>query len=311
MQRKKNIRLLVSLAVLLAALAVILFSGSGARQVVDKALFLVPEQEKVDRVVLQSAKGKTELQFDGTRWLVDQQWEADRQLIKIFFATTLRAEPKRKTPAATTEKVMADLKSKGIKVSFFVSGTLTKEFWVVGNEQRTETYFAFANESPYLVTIPGYRAYVASVFEMSSNDWRDKRVFNFNGQNFKSLEANFPANPKEDFKIVFTGKSFEVEGVTALDMAKLNSYLDAVSFLQADRIMKSEKATLDSLDQLTPFQKIVVKDIGGNEYPLVIYPFERQSSTINGKAFKGEWVQFNLSTIAPVSVGKTYFQQKR
>jgi hypothetical protein len=292
MQRKKNIRLLISLAVMLTALGLILFFGSNTKSVVDKALFQIPEQEKIDQVTFESPKGKTEIKYDGTRWLVDNQWEADRQLIKIFFATTLKTEAKRKIPTSIQDKVSDDLKKKGIKVSFFTSGNLVKEYWVGGNEGRTETYFSYTNDQPYLVTIPGYRAYVASVFEMTSNDWRNKQIFNFNPQNFKSLEATFPSNPKEDFKITFTGKLFEVEGVTKLDTAQLNSYLDAVSFISADRIVGQEKNKVDSLLGVPVFEKIVVKDIGGNEYPLMIYPFDRNSTMITGLAFKNEVVQF-------------------
>lgn len=292
MQRKKNIRLLISLGVLLAATALLFVLGSSERSAVDKSLFKIPEQEKVDRVVFESLKGKTEINYDGTRWMVNKQYEADGQLIKIFFATTLKAEAKRELPVSLREKVSADLRSKGTKVSFFTAGNLVKEFWVGGNDQRTETYFALNNESPYVVVIPGYRAYVASVFEMTTNDWRNKQIFNFNPQNFKSLEASFPSNPKEDFKINFTGKLFEVEGVTKLDTAQLNSYLDVVSFIAADRMVEQGKINIDSLLQLTPFEKIVVKDIGGNEYPLTIYPFDRTSPMITGLAFKNEVVQF-------------------
>ncbi len=292
MQRKKNIRLLVSLGVLLTVTAVLFVLGSSERNVVDKTLFQIPEQEKVDRVVFESPKGKVEINYDGTRWMVNKQYEADGQLIKIFFATTMKAEPKRELPASLRGKVSDDIKSKGTKVSFFTANNLVKEFRVGGNDQHTETYFALNNESPFVVVIPGYRAYVASVFEMTVNDWRNKQIFNFNPQNFKSLEATFTSNPKEDFKINFTGKLFEVEGVTKLDTTQLNSYLDAVSFITADRIADVGKINVDSLLQLTPFEKIVVKDIGGNEYPLTIYPFDRNSTMITGLAFKNEVVQF-------------------
>lgn len=280
------------MGVLLAATALLIIVGSSEKSVVDKALFQIPGQEKVDHVIFESPKGKTEINYDGTRWLVNKQYEADRQLIKIFFATTLKAEAKRELPTSVRGKISADIKSKGTKVAFFTGDNLVKEFWVGGNDQHTETYFASNSQSPYVVVIPGYRAYVASVFEMAVNDWRNKQIFNFNPQNFKSLEATFPSNPKEDFKINFTGKLFEVEGITKLDTTQLNSYLDAVSFITADRIVEQGKIKMDSLLQVMPFEKIVVKDIGGNEYPLTIYPFDRNSLMITGLAFKNEVVQF-------------------
>ncbi len=310
MQRTKNIRLLISLAVLLIATALVLILGSSERSAVDKSLFQIPEQEKVDRVVFESPKGKTEISYDGTRWKVNNQYEADGQLIKIFFATTMKAEAKREVPALLREKVSSALKSNGTKVSFFKSGNLVKEFTVGGNEGHTETYFSYDNKNSYVVTIPGYRAYVASVFEMTANDWRNKQIFNFNPQNFKSLEATFPSNPKEDFKINFTGKLFEVEGITKLDTAQLNSYLDVVSFIAADRIVEQGKVNADSLLQLTPFEKIVVKDIGGNEYPLTIYPFDRTSTMITGSAFKNEVVQFTPQNIIATLKSRKDFIRK-
>jgi Domain of unknown function (DUF4340) len=217
-------------------------------------------------------KGKVELKFDGTKWRVNSNYEADRQLVTVFFASVLQAEPKRKITSAQVDSIKNRMAKEGIKVSLWEGEKSAKEYWVSGNDQKTETYFQLANDVPYFVTIPGYRVYVASIFELTENEWRDKRVFNFNWQNFKNLKAHFPQQANQDFTVSFANKLFGIEEVAVADTTKLSNYLEAIFNLQADRILSKEEASAyDSLFATEPFLQIEIQDIAKKTFTLKIF----------------------------------------
>ena len=94
MQKRNNIYLLISLLGMIAFLIMmLLFKNFDNTESIDKNLFKVTDQTKIDRVVLQRNNEPVELHFDGAKWMVNNSFEADRQLIQVFFATILQTEP--------------------------------------------------------------------------------------------------------------------------------------------------------------------------------------------------------------------------
>lgn len=279
MQQKRNIRLLISLVVLTASVFLISWLGYKPTHQIDTELFKVADQTQIDKVIFESGSRKLELKFNGTKWWVNDK-EADRQLIKVFFATILQAEPKRKISDSPQDSLKKYFTQK-TKLTLWTGDQVAKEFYVAGNPAKSETYFSFDGNNWYVVTIPGYRVYVASIFDLTENDWRDKRVFNFNWQNFKSLKAHFPQQPTQDFTISFSNKLFGIEEVAVADTTKLSNYLEAIFSLQAEKILISvEAAKYDSLFTRGPVFEIAIQDIAAKTIDLKIYPLQRKNMPI-------------------------------
>jgi hypothetical protein len=310
MQRNKNIRLLISLIALSIATALLFLFGNPNRSDIDKTIFKVKDQNTIDKVVFESAKGKVELKFDGAKWKVNSTHEADGQLVTVFFASILQAEPKRKITGVQQDSIKQRMAKSGVKVSLMEDGKLEKEFWVSGNNQKTEAYFQLANEVPYFVTIPGYRVYVASIFELTENEWRDKRVFNFNWQNFKSLKSHLPQQPAQDFTISFANKLFGIEEVAVADTTKLSNYLESIFNLQADRILSQEEAsTYDSLFATSPLFEIEIQDIAKKIFGLKIYPPQGKKKLVVAK-MNEEPILLQPQAAASVMRRREYFVMK-
>jgi hypothetical protein len=306
MQRKKNIQLLISLIVMVIITA-LLFTFSNTKSTsVDKDLFQIENLDKIDHVVLESTKGKTDLKFNGTKWLVNEKYEADRQMITVLFATLKQTIAKREVAAHLQDSLQKQIFSNGIKISCYEAGVLSKEIWTGGNAQKTETYFQTKDGKPFVVTIPGYRVYVASIFELSSNDWRDKQVFNFNWQNIKSLEVKFPAEPKQNFKASYKEKLFSIEGI-ATDTTKLDRFMDALFQLRSERILNSTEIKNYNSDLVQkPMMEIFIHDIADRTYPLILYPPAKESKYIVGK-INAEVVLFNPLAFKEVFRKRQYF----
>lgn len=301
---------MISLIALAAILVVIIYMGNSDNKIsVDKNLFKVGDQTKIDRVILKKAGEQIELHYDGSKWMVNNSFEADRQLIQVFFATLLQAEPRRPVAQRLSDSIQQQIIKSGTQVELYEGDVMIKNFMVSGNDRKSETYFKLANDlTPYLVTIPGYRVYVAAIFELSSLDWRDKRIFNFNWQNFKRLTASFQGNEKESYAISFQDKFFGLEGIPQADTTKLNDYLDAVSLVQVTRFLpKEELVAYDSVFSSAPYYSIEVTDIANRAYRLDLYLPRKQDTAVAGKINDGQAVLIGREDFIRLDRKKSHF----
>lgn len=278
MQKKRNIQLLISLAVFVAATLITFYLLHADREaVVDKNIFRLEDFTKIDQVVL-TKEGKTiTLNFDGVRWKVNDRL-ADRSMIDVLFATLQQVEPRRPVGESIRDSIKTILDKQGVKVSLFQGGELRKEFLAGGNSTKTQAYFNYPDEEEsYVMVIPGYRVYASGIFELEENGWKDKYVFNFNWKNFQRLKSSFPAHPDHDFEVAMGDDYFEIKGLAAIDTTKLNDFLDAVSLLSVDEYMDTDKDTLTSSQ---PYQEILVSDVSGKTYSLSLYETANPSEVL-------------------------------
>jgi len=310
MANRNNQYLLISLMGMFALLVgIIYFSNTSDSISVDKNLFKVVDQTKIDRVLLKKHDEQVELHYNGSKWMVNNTFEADRQLIEVLFATLLQAEPRRPVAQRQLDSVNQLLRQQGTTVKLYEGEELRKDFVVSGNDRKSETYYELTGESsPYLITIPGYRVYVAAIFELTSLDWRDKRIFNFNWQNFKRLTATYKGNEKESFAISFKDAYFGLEGNSQADTTKLNDYLDAVSLIQAVRYMpQGESTAYDSMLTSPPYYSIEVTDIANRNYRLDLYSPKRGEAVVLGKMSEGPALLIRIEDFIRIDRKKSHF----
>jgi len=308
MQEKRNITLLIALVISSLVLILVIYLSTRENfSAVDKQLFQVEDQTEIDKVVIKPAQGeKVELGFEGGRWRVNNTYDADPQMIKILFATLLQTEPRREVAVPIQDSISNHIRATGHAVELYTGDNVVKHFWVGGNDRKTETWFQLIDDVPYIVQVPGYRLYIASVFELTANEWRDKRIFNFNWQNFKSLETRF-SQSNQDFTISFVNQLFVINEVEVADTTKLSTYLESVFNLQADQFL-SVSGKYDSLLTTTPVYSISIKDIANREYKLEVFPQLKGEQVILGRVNAELPALFNPIQIAPIARKRSYFE---
>ncbi len=308
MQKKKNIQLIISLISLsILTLAVFWFNTKSEFIEVDKNIFKVENLKSVDRVLLESKNSKVELRFNGSRWKVNNKFDADRNLVDVLFATLQQTEPKRPVTNSNQDSIAHNLEQNGLKVSLFSGDHLEKMFFAGGNKQKSQAYFKDPNNiTPYVMVIPGYRVYASGIFELDEYGWREKRIFNFNWQNFKSLTATFPSKPTENFKATIVDRVISIEGVSTADTSRLNAFMDGVSLIGADHFVAPNlQPVYDSLLPASPFMIIEVRDVADRMYQLLIYPpFKNE---VVGELGDKTIAIFSPKTIVPIIKQRNYF----
>jgi hypothetical protein len=306
-QEKKNKIQALLLALLLLCITAFVFLDKDDRNFeVDKNTYNDYDLKSVDRVILEAPNQKTDLRYQGYRWMVNDSIEADRSLVEVLFATIKQAEPQR--PVATTlrDSVIKTIHSNGVKISVYAGESNLKVFYAGGNAAKTQSIFmADGSAEPHHVTIPGYRVYVSGIFEVPPHAWREKLIFNFKWENFVKLETRY-RNSQGNFDVVLEKDQVLIPQVVNADTAKLNSYLDNVSLLTVDEYIVRGKLT-DSLSNATPVAQITAIDIANRKYSLSVFSVGRQFyGLINGKY----WAILSENKIIPLLRPKDFFAKK-
>jgi hypothetical protein len=310
MQETKNKKRFILLVVLIIAALVVFWLVQPENMLdVDQDTFQVEDYKTINRIELKSDTGVITLAFNGTRWRVNDRYDADGNMINVLFATLQQTRPKRPVGNVRQDSIYRHLMESGIEVSLFEGADLRERFFAGGNTAKTQAYFGDpSSKEVYVMTIPGYRVYVSGIFEMKESGWRDKQVFGFNWRNFKSLEADFPKTPSENFIISMHKDYFGIQGLAQVDTARLNAFLDNVSLLTVDEYIY-EPGLRDSLLNVKPHMQLKVTDIGNRTYSLKLFisPSHENAFGIRGDS---QVVSFSRRKIQPLLRPKSFFKRK-
>ena len=168
MQERRNKRQFVLLVVLVVVTLLVFWWVQPENRIrVDQNAFQVEDLKSISKVELVSDEGSVTLLFNGTRWEVNGQSDADGNMINVLFATLQQARPRRMVARANRDSVYHQLETSGVKVLLYDAGELRKAFLAGGNASKTQAFFGDpSSKDVYVMSIPGYRVYVSGIFEL-------------------------------------------------------------------------------------------------------------------------------------------------
>lgn len=270
---------------------------------VDPTLFAVAETEKISSVQLITGRDTVDLAFDGSKWKVNKRWDADLQMIKVLMATVRQMVPHRPVAAAIRDSAVSRLSASGTRVILSEAGMPMMEFIAGGNRQQSESWFLKAGDvQPMIMIIPGYRVNVSGIFQLNADGWRNKRVFDFNWRNFKSLTATYPKEGNQGFRVELKDRYFGIAGMQKVDTTKLNDYLDAVSLLMARRFVEGRAEGEKDI-----LAMIEIHDIANRTYTLELFKPGEKSDDVFGRVGKAEWAAFDPEVVPYLVRRRSYF----
>lgn len=274
MQRKKNLRLLVILAVLVVV-TVLLYSIGGERRGtnVETEQFAVADTAAITRVEISKNQEVTVLSRESGRWLVNDKFSLDEGMRTVLLSVLHRVSVQRPVAEVVQEEVVDNLQQEGYRVSVYAGNQRLMEYQAGGDREANVTYFKKPEEAtPYVVHLPGYESYVAGLFEITENDWRDRIIMATDWNFIDSLRLIYPQNPESSFSIVFRNQQYQVPEVAEADTSILYNFMDQVSYILADRYIDRQEFPLyDSLSQTDPLAILKVKEIADNDADQVLF----------------------------------------
>ena len=258
--KTQNIRLIWLAAILLLLNMWLLSSKTSFKQLnFDTDLFAISDTSEIEKIGIKSSTFEY-MMSRSSKWRLNDELPSDPSIRKIFFTMLQRIKIARELTGEEQSTVYTRFDYVGTEVVVWFNGGQLA-FKVVGNSNQTKTYFLI-DEHVYEVEIPGYRDYLASIFELKMDQWRDRLIFNGNWRTIQKMEAFYPEHPERDFSIQFKETFYEVVGLEKIDSSEVVNFLNQFEFLQAnERISVGFLSAFDSLSKTAPELVIRLEDI--------------------------------------------------
>ncbi|MFM9074794.1 MAG: hypothetical protein ACKORJ_04400 [Bacteroidota bacterium] len=265
---KRNTLLTISLIALSMTAAGLFWYDSKRGETVDPSLFRLPAESAPDRILIKGPADSVVLSRSGSRWIVNDTYEADDRRMQLFFSAIDRARPRQAGTGPNADSVLSAMNASGIRITISEDGEILRRFTSLGDARKLLTWYRADGAELYRMIIPGYRAYLHELFDVRPNSWRARRLFNFNWRNFVSLTVDHSNAPADGFTVAQDKGMFKLTGIAATDTARLNSYLDAVSLAEATEVMTVSSAALDSMLSVRPSVIITATETSGRVHEL-------------------------------------------
>lgn len=195
---------------------------------------------------------------------------------------------------------------------FYERDQLVREFYVWGGNDNHLTYVANApDEQAYIVEIPGYRSFLAGIFQLDVNGWRNPIVFDINWANLSAVQVMYPEQPESGFHVIYDDPFYKIEEISHTDSLKLTDFLDDLSLLYVnDYLNKVEQQEQKDIINTVPQASIKVEDVGKNIHTLEIYQALPEKKEILGRVDSVDYAVFDLATIRKIMRPRTFFEEK-
>lgn len=303
MQKKKNIRLLLVLIGLsIVTTIVAMFDGSNTLDV-ERNLFVVANTNVIDKVEVSFGDETNTLTLVNRQWHLNKKHTANLARINDLFIILNEVSVRRKAGKTEQEELKKKLLNDGAKVQLHSNDQLLETYYYGSNEKKSLTYQMRKGQEVYIVNIPGHNYHIASLFELSAEDWRTAYVFASNWTTFDRMEVTYPeSSDKQKFSINYDRTGYFVPTVENLDSAKMYEYLEQVSYLQVVNYL--DKPLLP--EGAKSLATIAIFDIDANVASIEFFPFD--DSRVIGKISEVEWASFRLKDLERLLISPIDFE---
>jgi hypothetical protein len=275
-QKSKNIGLIGVLGLLvIISIALGLSDNAQTSTIENSKIFAIQDTSAVDLITIKSRDEAIKLQKKEGVWMLNDTYNAEQNIIKVLLSILKDAEVMRNVPKTQMDQIVLEIKENGSLIDISSNGKKMQSFYSAGNENKTVSYMMAADEeTPVIVNIPGYESYVAGIFEIPQNDWRDRTILSTNWRTLQKLDLKYTEFPQYNFTIEFKFNFLGIDGITRLDTAKMMSYIEQFNYLQADRYLdRGTHAKYDSLLQTPETVSLSIADINPiNSKSIDFYP---------------------------------------
>ncbi len=263
-QKSKNIALLVVLGVLVLTSLILGFTKTtGINTMENKGIFTVQDTSAIDAISIKSKNTAIQMTRTDGKWILNDTYAAEQNIVRVLLSILHDVQVTRKVAKSQTKEVADHIQKNGYDITISSHGKNILSILAVGNETKTISYMMDPETNePMIVNIPGYESYVAGIFEIPTNDWRNRTILSTNWRSLKELKIDYAEHPEYDVDIKFEFNFLQVAGVANLDTTRMMAYIDQFGALQADRFLdKGQSEKYDSLLQTPQTVTVSIDDI--------------------------------------------------
>ena len=284
-QRKKNIRLLIYLVTLVVITLMVYYSGKERSGVsFDKNKFTLDEHTVITEVILEGNDYVNRLVYNNGAWEVNGRFLLDKGMRDVFFAVLSQVEVKRPASESVTDSLLLVFRTVGIKVRILNNSEVIKSYAVVGDTDRFTTWFlAEKEQQPYLMQIPGYHSFIAGIYRVSENDWRERFIWTMEWTRLKKFTVDYTDESLQDLVFEYADNIIRVPEIDAMDTAEVMDYLQFAANLQAERFLEEDESIAYNIQlNKMPYAMVKFEEIGNRHNSLALYPLAPDNNYVFG-----------------------------
>lgn len=207
----------------------------------EKDLFSIENAtQSISRIELNGKDFKNTLERQGNAWTVNQEFLLDPSMQQVFFKLLEQVSIQRPITGENSTVIKQNVLDSGVQVNIYGNENLLNSYTVGGDFQAMRSYFV-KGEEVYLVQLPGYQSYVAGIFEVPENDWRDRVVFDGIWQDMVSLKINRPNKEAVEFK--YDNRLMRIQNQQA-DTAEVMNFVERFNYFFVDQFLPEDHIAL-------------------------------------------------------------------
>lgn len=245
--------------------------------------FKIENPDRVTRIFLTNKLGKKILldkNEDGT-WTLNDSFPAWQKQVDLLLRETMaRLSVKGVVHENARDNVVNQLASLGTKVEIYEDDKEqpVKEYYVGGTTADLfGTYFWMEGaEDPMILEIPGHSGFVNSRYELNSEYWISRSVFQARSSEIASVQIDYPGKPENSFRITQRNDSIDLSGPVAINRTAnagaIRSYLNLFEKLNFEGFVDFPREKRDSITAQQAVAIISLSIKNGKADTLYIYP---------------------------------------
>jgi hypothetical protein len=172
----------------------------------------------------------------------------DASMQQVFFKLLEQISIQRPITGEKVSEIRQNVLDSGVQVNLYENESIFNSFSVGGDFESMRSYFV-KGEDVYLMQLPGYQSYVAGIFEVSENDWRDRVIFEGIWQDMVSLEINRPNEDAVEFKYqdrLLRIQNQQADTVEVMNFVERFNYFFVDQFLPENHIALQKKESFEN-----------------------------------------------------------------
>lgn len=237
---------------------------------VYKAGLIYPDGRKV----------KLERTKDG--WLYNGQ-KGNESVINTLLNTVRKQRILYATPTSMKETMLKSLATNKVKVELYDKNDQLLQLFYVGapaNDGNSTYFIKEGSNEPHLVGVPGFVGTIGSNYNRPEADWINKILFQYQPNDIKSVDIEYPNHKNWSFKLARKGNDFEVTPFYEITpkitrkprVGAGKTYLTFFEKIGAEAYEPNIELR-DSLNRLVPFATLTMVDKNNTKHLAKVYPY--------------------------------------
>lgn len=241
--------------------------------------FAVEDTTAISKIMLTNLKGDSILlENENGIWRLNKYYSPRPDALHNLLKTMRQLEVKIPVSNSMHNTVITNIATRRVHVEIYdKTGEKSKGFYIGDNSDALNGTFMLmeGSEHAFLVNIPGFTGFAATVFFTDETDWKSKQIFSYKPENINQIDLTYTSRKDSSFSIVRKAdNTFELVGNTQTDKPLnpeiVNYYLKQFNVLNAEYfILENDKR--DSLLGTTPACLMSVTDKNNVTTILKIY----------------------------------------